>query len=51
MLTRPGPDRFGEEADADPHQLAALPPLRLLLPQGRVAGGIQCHAQRIGVIT
>jgi hypothetical protein len=46
----PPPDGLGEEPDADAHQLAARPALRLLGAQRVVAGQVQRLAQRGRVV-
>ena len=50
VLARPRADPFGEEGDADAHQLAARALLRLLGAQVVVAGDVHRHAHRLGVV-
>ena len=49
-LRGPGADPLGEEAQPDPHVLAAGPPVRLLTAQLRVAGQVHRDLQRAGVV-
>jgi hypothetical protein len=50
VLARPGSDSFGEEADADAHELTALTLGRLLGSQLVVAGHVECELQRARVV-
>ena len=50
VLRRPGTDHFGERGDADAHQLAARPLLRLLLEQVLIADHLERLVQRLVVV-
>src|SRR5262249_8121901 len=50
VLARPSADAFGEERDADAHQLAARALLELLAPEVLVAGDVHRDLHRLVVV-